>query len=113
MKKQFRRGEIYWANNTYSNGHIQSSLRPYLIVSNNYNNEYSGTLTAIPLTTADKKFLPTHFNIFVNNKWNTVLCEHITSIDKTETQGFVAQLDDQQMKQVEEKIKIQLDLKGE
>lgn len=114
MEKIYLRGDIVWASNDIKvNSSIQSGMRPYLIVSNNQNNRYSNILTVVPLTTKYKKYMPTHHHILVNGKENTVLAEQITCISKDNIVNYIDTIEDSDLHKVEEKIKIQLDLKGE
>lgn len=113
MEKKIYRGDIVWASNPIASGHIQKKLRPYLIISNNKNNEHSSTVLAIPLTTKKKKNLPTHYKVIINNKTNTVLAEQIVCLNKTDIADYIDTINDFDLKQIEDRIKIQLDLKGE
>lgn len=114
MDELYLRGDIVWVQNEFDfTTCIQSGKRPYLIISNNTNNEYSTTLTAIPLTTRIKRYMPTHHTIFVNGNRNTVLAEQITCISKKDILEYIDTIEDNDLKKIEEKIKIQLGLKGE
>ena len=44
-------------------GHIQKGVRPVVIVSNNKACEVSPTLIIVPLTSRDKRPLPTHVKL--------------------------------------------------
>ena len=79
----YLRGDIVWVDHDINiSSSIQGGKRPYLIVSNNLNNKYSDILTAVPLTSRYKKYLPTHHKILINGVENTVLAEQITCISK-------------------------------
>lgn len=106
------RGDVVWAENPYSDGHIQSSRRPYLIVSNNSCNFSSSILTAIPFTTAQNKTnIPTHYNFMINNKYNCALCEQITCINRYNITQYIDTIEDKDLREIEKRMKIQLDLK--
>ncbi len=107
------RGDIVWAENVNAIGHKQKGLRPYLIISNNKCNEHSDIVLGIPLTTKIKKDLPTHHKIILNNKVNTVLAEQIVCLNKTDISCYIDTVNEYDLKQIEDKVKIQLDLKGE
>ena len=107
------RGDIVWANNPIAKGHIQKKERPYLIISNNKNNEHSTTVLAIPLTTKVKKNLPTHYKFMLKGKQNTLLAEQIVCLNKSDITKYYDTINDYDLKQIEDKVKIQLDLKGE
>ena len=63
---------------------IQNGFRPVIIVSNDIANTHSSVVTIVPLTSKNKKPLPTHVLIDGQGlaKPSTVLCEQVTSIDK-------------------------------
>lgn len=107
----YLRGDIVWADNIGAIGNIQSGRRPYLIISNNKCNQTSNIITAIPLTSKYKRYLPTHYTILLNSIENIVLTEQITCISQSNIVEYIDTIEDEDLKKVEEKIKIQLDLK--
>lgn len=113
MTDKIFRGDVVWANNSMAIGHIQKKLRPYLIISNNKCNEHSDIVLGIPLTTKIKRNLPTHHKIILNNKVNTVLAEQIVCLNKTDIDSYIDTVNEYDLKQIEDRVKIQLDLKGE
>lgn len=112
---EFKRGQVYIADlGSDIVGSEQGGERPVLIVQNNIGNKYSPNLIVLPLTTkTPKKLLPTHvpirksdYNIFskdciiLADQWKTISKERITkSIPLT-------MLKQQDMKKVEESVKI-------
>lgn len=109
----FYRGDIVWVDmEPNMESSIQAGKRPYLIISNNKNNEHSTIYTAIPLTTKEKKWLPIHHHILINGQYNTILIEQISCISKFKITEFIDTIDDKDLNEVEEKLKIQLGLKG-
>ena len=110
---EYFKGDIVIATNGNATKHIQGGTRPYLIVSNNQCNQYSDIATAIPLTTKEKNNLPTHYSLFINGRRNTILAEQITCISRSNIVEYVYTLDDNDLNEVEKRIKIQLGLKGE
>ena len=108
---QYKRGDIVLAKNEFADGNIQSGTRPYLIISNNTNNEFSNVITVIPLTTKAKKPLPTHYTIELNGLQNTFLVEQITCISKDNILNSLdISLSNKDMQNIEKRIKVQLDL---
>lgn len=64
---------------------VQGGQRPAIIVSNNMCNKFSPVVSVVPITSREKKPLPTHVTI-----WGyglscecTAMCEQITTIDKS------------------------------
>lgn len=110
VRKIFSRGDLFWGSNDIANGSEQKGHRPYLIVSNNLNNNHSTLLTVVPITTQDKKYLPTHKTVMINDVKCTALCEQITCIQKTDLSKHIRSLTKDEFKDIEDGIKIQLAL---
>ena len=79
-----RRFEIYLAKLPSNNGHSQSGTRPVVVISNDAANTYSPLVSVIPLTTRNKKPLPTHVALTATglHKPSTALCENVMPLDK-------------------------------
>lgn len=87
-KRQIRRNTIIWVDLGAHKGHIQSGLRPCIVVSCNKANKHAPVYTVIPGTTQyDKRRFPVHFEIKPKDiegflKKNTIfLTEQICTID--------------------------------
>lgn len=88
----FKRGNIYYFKlpKISNESHIQSGMRPCLVVSNDFNNRFAPLLTVIPITTSlAKNKLPTHVSFSdaditgaLTLRHSTFLCENIMQIDK-------------------------------
>ena len=65
--------------------HVQSGVRPVLIVSNNSGNTYAPIVSAVPLTSRLNKLrLPTHVRVNAAGlRESLALCEQILTLDKT------------------------------
>ena len=62
--EEIKRGQIYWAEDSFSEyGVIQKKSRPAIVVSNDKNNTYSSDFEVVYLTTKPKADLPTHCTI--------------------------------------------------
>lgn len=104
------RGDLFWAENYSAHGSEQSGRRPYLIVSNNMNNNHSSMVTVVPLTTHEKKDLPTHCTIYIDDNKCTALAEQITCMPKTDLIEFIRHLSYEEFEQVEQTMRVQLAL---
>ena len=107
---QVYRGNIFWVDFNFSTGSEQSGLRPCVVVSNDIANEHSTTITAIPLTTRDKKPLPTHATVFATGRKSTALCEHVLSVSKDRLQDYIGDCSTAEMQQINECLRVQLDI---
>ena len=59
-----KRGEIYFANLSPAVGSEMDKRRPVIIVSNDYNNNASTTLTILPITSNTSRVYP--FEVLLN-----------------------------------------------
>ena len=117
--RKVSRGQVWFIpNNQYVQTTVQTSIqnksRPWLFVSNNQCNQSSPVYTAVPLTTAEKVDLPTHVELLIGDKRNTILCEQVTTIPKQaiELNGsyYMFTLSEDIMRLVDEALSVQLGL---
>lgn len=109
-EKRFNRGDIWWGIKEDAQGSEQAGYRPYIVVSNSSNNLFSPNLTVIPLTTQDKKALPTHCDIFINDVRCIAMGEQIMTLPKDVFNKFVRRLSLEEFSQIEHILKVQLGL---
>ena len=111
--QKFIRGQVWWQKSTSTRQPgIQSDGRPVIIISNNACNRFSPAITVIPLTTADKKPLPTHVKILIkDNKISTALCEQLRTISTELLEDYIGTLDDTKLTEIEGAILITLGFK--
>ena len=108
------RGEIYYiSRGGASYGHEQQADRPAVIVSNEKNNENSGVVEVVYLTTQPKKDLPTHTVIRSTGRVSTVLCEQIVSVSVDRIAGYIGQVSEQEQKNIDIALMISLALDGD
>jgi len=110
-----KRGEIYFAALDQVVGKEISKTRPVVIVSNNKNNEFSGTVTILPITSKNlQKIYP--FEVFLSKgtgnlpKDSKVKVDQIRTLDKSRIATLIGKLSKKEMNQVDMAIKIQLSL---
>lgn len=63
FEREIHRGEIFYMTFKEQVGSEQQGGRPVIVVSNETCNKFSPTVTIVPLTTKDKKPLPTHVEL--------------------------------------------------
>ena len=108
-KLKIKRGDIVWVENKNASENMQKGIRPYLILSNNLCNIHSNVLTAIPFTSnTNKKELPTHHRLEIYGTQNIALCEQLTTITKSSILKRIYTITEQDLQQIEEKVKIQM-----
>ena len=94
---------------------LQCGARPVVIVGNNQGNTHSDVVTAIPMTSREKRLdLPTHVRLYSKDnpcldRDSTLLVEQITTIDKLRLRHRCgAVTDPESIRQSEQAIAIQL-----
>ena len=101
--QKYLRGQMWWQKpSTIKQPGIQNDGRPIVIISNNSGNRFSPAITVIPFTTADKKPLPTHVKVLMEDgKVSTVLCEQLRTISTDLLENYIGTLDDTKLTEIE------------
>lgn len=112
-----RRGDICLAALDPVMGSEISKTRPALIVSNDINNQFSGTLTVLPITSKSlQKIYP--FEVFLQKgmgnlpKDSKVKANQIRTLDKRRFVKFIGAVDADIMRKVETALMIHLQIKS-
>lgn len=110
-----KRGEIYLADLNPTIGKEISKTRPVLIISNDKNNLFSGTVTILPISSQNlEKIYP--FEVFLPKgsvnlpKDSKVKADQIRTIDKRRIIRFIGSLKIEEIENVEKALKIHLEL---
>jgi mRNA interferase MazF len=110
-----KRGEIYLASLDPVVGKEISKTRPVLIVSNDVNNRYAGTVTVLPITSGNlTKIYP--FEVFLPRKAanlpkdSKVKADQIRTLDTARLVTFIGKLDKKSMEDIERTVRIHLGL---
>jgi mRNA interferase MazF len=109
-----KKGEIFLANLDPSIGSEISKSRPVLIVSNDINNQYSSTVTILPITSNSGKIYP--FEVLVTSEErglrqdSKIKANQIRTIDKRRLYKYLGTLSSNKMKEVYAAIKIHLEI---
>ena len=101
--QKYLRGQVWWQKpSAIKQPGIQNDGRPVIIISNNTCNRFSPAITVVPLTTADKKPLPTHVKILMEDgKISTVLCEQLRTISTDLILNYIGTVDETKMTEVD------------
>jgi mRNA interferase MazF len=110
-----KRGEIYLAALDPVVGKEISKTRPVVIISNDKNNQFSGTVTILPITSQNlEKIYP--FEVFLAKgsgnlpKDSKVKADQIRTIDKTRVLTQIGKLKANEVAEIETAIRIHLGL---
>ncbi len=110
-----KRGDIFIANLDPVIGREIAKSRPVVVVSNEMNNKYSGTITILPITSKKtEKIYP--FEVFLPegsgklHKASKAKADQIRTLDKRRLVSYRGRLHDDEIRQIEKAIKIHLAL---
>ena len=110
-----KRGEVYLAALDPVVGKEISKTRPVVVISNDKNNEFSATVTILPLTSKNlQKTYP--FEVFLSKgmgnipKDSKVKADQIRTLDKSRLISLIGKLEEEQVAQIEKAIKTHLEL---
>ena len=110
-----KRGGIYLAALDPALGHEISKTRPVLVISNDKNNTFSGTVTVLPITSKSlEKIYPFEVGIEKGKgnlpKDSKIKADQIRTLDKRRLIKTIGTLSNNDMVMVERAVKIHLEL---
>jgi mRNA interferase MazF len=106
-----KRGEVWWVNfDPAIRGEIRKQ-RPAVIVSNDAANRHLNRVQVIPLTSQAAKLYPSEALVTFAGKRGKAMADQLTTVSKLRLVSCGGELDSEEMRQVEQAIKIQLGLR--
>lgn len=114
-QKEFKRGDIFFADLSPVVGSEQGGMRPVLIVQNDVGNHYSPTVIVAAITAKiTKPKMPTHVGITPAKdgieRDSVILLEQVRTIDKQRLKERVTHLSDEKMIAVDHALQISFGL---
>jgi mRNA interferase MazF len=103
-----RRGEVWWVNFNPSIGGEIEKKRPAVIVSNDASNNSLNRVQVVPLSSKTEKVYASEVLVVFEGKENKAMADQLTTVSKTRLSTRVAVLSQEDIRKVEEAIKIQL-----
>jgi mRNA interferase MazF len=109
------RGEVHIAALDPVAGKEISKTRPVVVVSNDMNNRYSGTVTVLPVTSGNlDKIYPFEVSLPKGTgnlpKDSKVKADQIRTLDKARLVKRIGKLGDDEIREIEKAIRVHLDL---
>lgn len=110
-----KRGDVFYADLRPVVGSEQGGIRPVLIIQNDIGNKHSPTVICAAITSRmNKAKLPTHIEIDASSydlvRDSVILLEQLRTIDKRRLKDKVCHLDQEILDQVNQALKISLEL---
>lgn len=105
-----RRGEVWWVEFDPSVGSEVKKRRPAVIVSNDAANRHLGRVQVVPFTSNTGKLYPGEALISMNGVSSKAMADQLTTADKSRLVQRIAMLAGDDLRQVEDAIRMQLGL---
>ena len=115
MSDKVSRGDIIMVDLPNMGTSVQCGMRPCIVVSNNKANMYSPNVIVVPLTSRNKKPLPTHYTMQPTRLnglkvASTALAEQIITLSKTMIKRVVGKVDEEHIDNINRIIKESISL---
>ena len=107
MKK---RREVWWINFDPSVGQEVKKKRPAIIISNDRSNRYLKRYQVLPCSSQVRKVYPSEVVLEIDGKDSKAMADQLTTVSEIRFVEKIGTITEEEMKKVEEIIKIQLDL---
>ena len=105
-----KRGDVFWVSFDPSLGGEIKKTRPAVIVSTDRANPYLNRVAIVPLSSRTGKVYPSEVKVVLNNKEHKAMADQIRVVSKQRLLSRIDVLSSEEMKKIEEKIKLFLDL---
>jgi mRNA interferase MazF len=106
-----KRGEVWWVSFDPAVGGEIRKRRPAVIVSNDAANKHLNRVQVLPLTSQVAKVYPSEALVTFAGKQGKAMADQLTTVSKLRLVNYGGELNEAEMRQVEQAIRVQLDLR--
>lgn len=105
-----KRREVWWVNFDPSIGGEIRKKRPAIIVSNDASNKFLNKVQVVPLTSKTDRLYPSEALVVFEGKKSKAMADQLATVSKTRLFRRAGILSVEDMRKVEEAVKVQLDI---
>ena len=105
-----KRREVWWVNFDPSIGGEIKKKRPAVIISNDASNKFLNRVQVIPLTSKTDRLYPSEAVVVFGGKESKAMADQLATVSKARLFRRADILSQEDMRRIEEAIKIQLDI---
>ena len=106
-----KRCEVWWVNFDPSIGGQIKKKRPAVIVSNDASNRFLNRVQVIPLTSKTDRLYPSEAAVVFEGRESKAMADQLATVSKSRLFRRAGILSQQEMRRIEEAIKLQLDIR--
>ncbi|MDO8672008.1 MAG: type II toxin-antitoxin system PemK/MazF family toxin [Dehalococcoidia bacterium] len=105
-----KRCEVWWVNFDPSVGGEIKKKRPAVIISNDASNRFLNRVQVVPLTSKTDRVYPSEAAVVFEGQESKAMADQMTTVSKVRLFRRAGILSQEEMRKIEEAVKIQLDI---